>query len=205
MTTLYRIPLIAFAASAISLPALAGNPAPVPVDPVPAPVFDAAPAAPIYDWSGFFVGAQIGYGDLEADTGAATLDDDGALYGLRAGYDYDFGPALVGGVLQYDASNLELDDGADGIELDSVLRLGARVGFDSGRNLYYLTGGYANADTDAIGDSDGYFAGVGYEVFLTDRVTLGAEALYHEFDDFDDAPTVDADATTVGLNVNYRF
>lgn len=185
-----------------ALPALAGNVVPAPVEPAPVIVAD---PVPIYDWTGFFVGAQIGYADVEADTGATSLDDDGFTYGLRAGYDYDFGTFVLGGIVQYDELDITLGEGAGAIDVENVLRVGARAGLDSGRNLFYLTAGYANADTDAIGDADGYFAGVGYEVFLTQNVTAGAELLYHEFDDFDDAPTVEADATTLALSVNYRF
>ena len=48
----------------------------------------------------------------------------------------------------------------------------------------YGTGGYAWADTDSVGDDDGYFVGAGYEHLITDNFSLGAEALYHEFGDF---------------------
>ncbi len=134
----------------------------------------------------------------------STLDGDGAFYGLRAGYDRQFGPGLVGGLLQYDRFDVEL--GESGIEADSVFRAGLRGGLTAGRNLFYVTGGYATVDTDDIGSSDGYFAGAGYEAFVTPNVSLGLEALYHDFDSFDDLDDdIDADATTVGVNLNFRF
>ncbi|GFE66648.1 outer membrane protein [Litoreibacter roseus] len=177
-----------------------------PAEPVPSPVVTApvVDAAPIYDWTGFSVGAQLSYGDVETD-GAADLDGDDFLYGLRAYYDYDFGNFVVGGGIQYDRADIDLDDVA---AIDSVLRIGARVGIPSGRNFYYGTAGYARADTDdgtlSVGSSDGYFVGAGYEVFLTEQITAGAELLYHEFDDFD-VDDLEAEATTLGLSVNYRF
>lgn len=183
----------------MALPAFAGNIEPAPA---PTPPAVAAPPAPVYDWTGFYVGLQGNYVDVETD-GAAELDGDGGLIGFRAGYDYDLGRTVVGGFLHYDTGSVDLDD--SDIELEDVLRIGARIGYDGGRNLYYLAGGYAEAGTDDVGDADGYFLGAGYEVFLTDSITLGAEALYHDFDDFDGIDDVDGDATTIGLNVNFRF
>ena len=180
-------------------PAVAGNLAPAPIDPplAPAPVF----VEPAYDWTGAYVGGQLSYADVST-SGAASLSGDGATYGLRAGYDYDFGSFVAGALVQYDRADINLGGAAT---LDSVLRVGARAGVDSGRNLYYATGGFARADTDTQGQSDGYFVGLGYEVFLTQAVTAGAEVLYHEFSGFDANPALDAKATTVGLSLNYRF
>ena len=180
--------LAAFALTLAPFAAHAAGPSPLPPDPVvvsPAP----APAPrPDYDFTGFSLGAQVGY---------ASADEDGAIGGVRAGYDFPLGQrALAGVTAQYDATGATLDNGQD---LDSLLRVGARLGLTSNRNWYYATGGFARADA---GDTaDGYFVGLGYEVFLTDRVTAGAEALYN---DFDDGP-VEGDATSVEMSVNFRF
>ncbi|CUH40050.1 Opacity protein antigens [Jannaschia seosinensis] len=188
-------------------PALAGNMAPAPVE--PAPVFTAAPAAPVYDFTGFYVGAEANY--VDADTGGdLDLDGDGGMVGLRFGYDFAFRPGIVGGFVQYDDGDidLELDGAGAGISLENVLRVGARAGVVRGANMFYGHGGYAMVETDNAGDADGYFLGAGYERFVTQNVTLGIEANYHEFDDFDGTSSgvdVDGDATTVGLNVNWRF
>ncbi|MCK0167035.1 porin family protein [Jannaschia sp. S6380] len=192
--------VLTLAALTLATPALAGNIAPAPLE--PAPVF-VEPAAPLYNWGGGYIGGQVSYADIDT-SGDVDTDGDGALYGLRAGYDYDFGRAILGGLVQYDFGEIELDD--TDVEVEDVLRLGVRGGFHSGANLFYATGGYAEADTNDLGKAEGYFAGLGYERFVTENVTIGAEALYHEFDDFDDTDAdIDADATTVGLNINYRF
>ncbi len=189
-------------AALLAAPAFAGNLAPAPLE--PAPVFTAAPATPVYDWSGFYVGAQANYVDVETG-GDADVSGNGGLYGLRAGYDFGLGNYVAGALIQYDKGSIGLDD--TDVELDNVLRVGGRFGLNSGRNLYYASAGYANADTNDIGSADGYFVGLGYEVFLTQAITVGAEAIYHDLGDFDDAggANIDAKATTVGLNVNYRF
>ncbi|SFI42028.1 outer membrane protein [Jannaschia pohangensis] len=189
--TLMILPLLA-------TPAFAGNIAPPPAPLEPAPVFvDPAPVG--YDWSGFSVGAQIGYADANATGG---LEGEGAIGGLRANYDLDLGNWVVGAGIDYDTTNIDLSGAAT---VDNVLRVKGRAGIDGGRNLYYATAGYAQAETDLIGDGDGYFAGLGYEVFVTDQLTVGTEVLYHEFDDFDGAPGVEADATTAQVSLNWRF
>lgn len=197
-----RLILATGLATAFAVPAMAAGIVPVPA-PAPEPVF-----APSYDWSGFSAGLQLGYGDI--DTNVDDLDGSGVLYGLRANYDYDFGSFVLGAGVQYDWTDieLELDGDETGIDVDSVLRAGLRAGIDSGRNLFYLAGGWARVELEGGGtddDSDGFYIGAGYEVFLTDAVTAGAELLYHEFDDFDDDEDLEAEATTFALSVNYRF
>lgn len=191
---------------AVALPgaAMAAGPVAAPA-PEPAPIVVAP--APLYNWTGFSAGAQLGYGEIETE--GPDLEGDDALYGLRAYYDYDFGTFVVGGGIQYDFADIDLEEGAVSANVEGVLRVGARAGFDSNRNWYYGTAGFAQAygDDDAdteIGDSSGYFVGLGYEVFITENITAGAEVLYHEFDDFD-VDDLEAEATTVSLSVNYRF
>ena len=199
-----RILITTAAIAATSTAAFAGNiaePAPEPVVQQPAP--QAVEATPTYDFSGFSAGAQLGYGDIQADGDGADLDGDGTLYGLRMNYDRDFGNFVLGGGVNYDGGEIELDDGP---AVDGILRAGPRAGYNFGRSMVYATGGYAKAytDDDDLGDSNGYYVGIGSETFLTENITAGGEINYHEFDDFD-AEGIDADATTASLNINYRF
>lgn len=187
--------LIALAAA----PALAGGVA----EPAPAPVTIApAPTVSSTDWTGPSVGIQLGYGDVST-SGAATLSGNDYLYGLRAYYDFDLGDYVVGGGLQYDNTDIDLGGGT---VVDSVTRLGGRAGIDLGQNWVYGTAGWALAETSnpAVGDSNGWFAGLGYEVFVASNVTLGAEVLYHDFSDFD-LSGLEAEATTAAVSVNFRF
>ncbi len=184
----------------IAAPALAGGVG----EPAPAPVVMApAPMAPSMSWTGGSLGVQLGYADVSASDGVTDFDGDGALLGLRGYYDYDFGNFIVGGGLQYDGTNIELG----GADVDSITRVGLRGGVDLGESWVYGTGGWANVQLSGGGaedDSDGWFAGVGYERFITDNMTVGAEVLYHEFDEFD-AAGVEADATSAAVSVNFRF
>ena len=164
---------------------------------VPAPIAD-----PDEVWTGPSVGLSFGFLDA-ATSGAADLSGNGAIAGVRASYDYDFGTYVTGVTLQYDLADTDLGGVTT---IDSVLRLGGRTGIDAGRAWYYLTGGWAQANTSSpvVGDSDGYFAGGGYEVYLTDRLTAGAEVVYHDFEDFN-LDGLDADAATINLSVGFRF
>jgi outer membrane immunogenic protein len=172
------------------------EPAPAPVTIAPTPVASGA------DWTGPSVGVQLGYADVST-YGAAAVAGDGVLYGLRAYYDFDLGNVIVGGGLQYDAADIDLGGATT---LEAVTRVGARAGVDLTNSWVYGTAGYAHANTSApgIGDSNGWFGGVGYEMLVSDGITLGAEVLYHEFSDF--ALTgLTAEATTAAVSVNFRF
>ncbi|KGB82966.1 hypothetical protein JT55_04850 [Rhodovulum sp. NI22] len=179
-------------------PALAGNLEPTPVEPVvatPVPV-----VAVGRDWTGGYAGLQLGYGNLDAG-GALDEDGDGAIGGVHAGYDYDFGRYVLGVGVDYEATDISLGGGAG--DLDSLARLKLRGGIDLGQTLVYGTGGAAYAD--AIGNEDtGYFVGIGAERMIRENVSLGGEVLYHKFDDFDDTD-VDLEATTVAARLSFKF
>lgn len=156
-------------------------------------------------WTGGSIGGQFGI--VDADTsGGIVQSGEGRSVGARAFYDYDMGGYVIGGGLEWDDTDVDL--GAGAASLDNVFRLGARAGIDAGANWYYGTVGFARASIDdptsAIGSSDGYFFGLGYEVFLNPSTTLGAELLHQEFSDFD-LQGLDASATSLNLSVNFRF
>jgi opacity protein-like surface antigen len=181
-------------AAVIPAGAMAGSPDPAPMEPVvPAP----APAG--VDWTGFYGGAQLGFADVEASGG---LDGDGAIGGLTLGYDYDFGNYVVGGALDYDFADIDVGGAAT---VESVarakLRAGAKIG---GSGLLYATGGGAQADAGALGTDTGYFLGGGYEQMVTDNFSVGGEALWHDFEDFDGSG-VDVNATTLQVRGTFRF
>lgn len=184
-------------------PALAGGMA----QPAPPPaVIPVAPApAPAADWTGAYGGLQLEYGDAEL-SGALDEEGTGALAGIFGGYRYDFGSYVVGAELDLNLADIELD--AAGGEIDMVSRLGLEAGFDAGPALIYGTAGAAIATVDAGTDTlrgDGYFYGVGVDYAFTDNITVGAELLQHEFDDFDDTSGLDASALTFGVNAALRF
>ncbi|AWI85095.1 hypothetical protein CEW88_15135 [Alloyangia pacifica] len=199
---LARIALPALLAGTVAVPAFAGSIAPTVVEPVVTPV--PVPVAAGRDWTGFSGGVQLGYGAFDTD---GTPDDyeEAMTYGLKTYYDYDFGNWVMGGGLQYDWSDADL--GAAG-DLDGIMRAGLRAGYDMGNTMVYGTGGYAKAFTSGGdidgGDSNGYFAGIGTETFLTDNWTVGTEITYNEFTDFD-ADDMELKNTQFNVSLNYRF
>lgn len=151
------------------------------------------------DWSGAYAGAQLGFADV--DTSLPGASGDGFIAGVVGGYDWDLGTWVVGVGADYDVTDIGLGAAAD---LEEVWRIKFRGGLKIGEGLAYGTAGYANADTDTLGDDDGYFIGAGYERRLAPNFSLGGEVIYHEFNNFNSSPT-DVDATTVQLRGTFRF
>ncbi|WP_108814993.1 outer membrane protein [Loktanella sp. Alg231-35] len=169
--------------------------------PAPAPVMAPAPVRMGSDWTGFYAGGQIGYGQLDSD--ALADDTDGLTYGVHAGYLYDLGTIVLGAELDVDGTEIE-DDAAD-IALDSVARAKLRVGYDAGVWMPYLTAGVARATTSGALDEtdDGSFAGLGLDYQVSNNIRVGGEVLQHQFDDFGGA--ADIDATTASARVSFSF
>ncbi|MBN2905433.1 MAG: outer membrane beta-barrel protein [Rhodobacteraceae bacterium] len=182
--------------AAFAGPALAGG-----YDAAPAPAAVAAPAPMTYvsnDWSGGYAGVQLGYANVDA-TGAP-VDGDGGLVGVHAGYRWDTGNTVYGVELDYDNADINLDGAA---KLNSVARLKGQIGYDMGQTLLYGTAGVAYGDT-TLGNETGYLAGVGMAYAISPSMTLGAEVLYHDFDEFGNSG-VGANATTATIRASFRF
>jgi len=166
----------------------------------PAPIAPVTYAAPSQDWTGGYVGAQLGYAD--GKYGAAKGNH--GTYGLRAGYDWDFGNWVAGAGVDWDKTDLGLG-GTD--KIDSIARLKLRAGADLGKTLVYVTAGPAQAKANIGGASHtdtGWFAGVGADYAINQKWTVGAEILQNEFNDFANLGTT-ASATTAAVNVGFRF
>lgn len=183
-------------ASFISTPVLAGSLAEPVVEPVIAPVT----VAPVVgnDWSGFYAGGQLGYGDV---SGPEDLGGSGAIGGAHIGYNHDFGGWVLGGELDANAANIGLGGGVD---FDRLMHAKLRLGADMGNTLLYVAGGVAYADIGDMSDR-GYFGGVGLDYDLGNSWIVGGEVLYHEFKDFDGNDGLNFDATTLNAKVSFRF
>ncbi|MEJ6398748.1 outer membrane protein [Yoonia sp. 208BN28-4] len=197
-----RAAVVAIPAAFAGVTAQAGGlaePAIAPVAVAPAPVYVAPTGR---DWTGFYVGGSLGYGQLEGDG----LGDDfsGTIYSGHAGYNYDLGSYVIGAELE--GTFGQIDDDTSGLDFENVLRAKARAGYDAGVFLPYVTAGYAQATVsagDADIDDNGYFYGAGVDYAVTDSITVGGEVLQHEFNDFNGGS--DVSALTASLRVSYNF
>ncbi len=192
-----RLSLATLGAALIAAPAFAGSPTPAPVEPMiaPAPVVSTGG-----DWTGAYGGLSLGYADVSSSGGAALSGDD-FIGGLSLGYDYDFGQFVLGAGIDYDISDIDLGGGE---KMEGIGRLKLRAGYDMGQGLLYATGGLARTSLAGLGEDNGYFAGIGYEHMITDKVSVGGEVLYHAFDNFNGSGT-DIETTTAAAKVNFRF
>lgn len=178
-------------------PALAGSLE----DPVvEQPVIVPAPAEPqMPNWTGFYLGSQVGY--LGVDTSLPGIDGDDPMAGFTAGYDYDFGNFVLGTAVDYDWTSLNL---TPAVQVENIFRLKVRGGVKMGRGLAYATGGYTNMDTNIVGDVDGYFVGAGYDYMFGEHLTVGGELLYHDYDNFT-GTAVNSEATSFAVRTVFKF
>ncbi|WP_413993079.1 outer membrane protein [Labrys okinawensis] len=142
-------------------------------DLAPAPVEPAAPAYIPYSWTGFYLGAQAGYGWSNSDltfinpdgslAGKSSANGDGAFGGGFAGYNYQFDGGFVIGA-EADINGGEIKSGREAIivpgfgvapansafsKMDWFGSARLRLGYAFDRFLPFVTGGYAFGDQKA--------------------------------------------------------
>lgn len=191
--------------------------------------------APVFSWTGGYIGGQIGYlwgeGDASSPTlGTSEIEPDGWLGGVYVGYNYQFTNNVVLGIDADfawtgadDESTIFLagvDNGTLETELDWEGAVRARLGYAVDRFLPYVAGGVAFGKLDgeafdtagvSVGSDDetntGWTLGVGLEYAFTDNIIGRAEYRYTDFGDFDFADDISADLTTndVRLGIAYKF
>jgi len=187
-----------------------------------------APLPPIFNWSGFYVGAHAGYGwgrsQFDAPVaGTDTFKTDGWLAGGLVGVNYQVGQTVFGAEADINWSDMNggAPCGAFNCETDlpwfGTVR--GRLGYAADRFMPYITGGLAfgkvEANVPGIGSQSdtrvGWTAGVGAEYALTQNMSWKTEYLYVDLGKFDcsscGAPTPDVDFRShivrTGLNVRF--
>jgi outer membrane immunogenic protein len=168
--------------------------------------------APVFSWTGFYLGAQIGgvwYNDRTTEfvtaTGAATgftqgFTASGITGGLHAGFNYQMNNIVVGVEADIEASGAgggyTLGNG-NGTRFRSNWQgsLRGRLGFAADRALFYVTGGLAVAQfrhgyfTPALIENfsrtrAGWTVGAGVEYAFTPNWTARAEYRYSDYGSF---------------------
>ncbi|WP_322889742.1 MULTISPECIES: outer membrane protein [unclassified Yoonia] len=157
-------------------------------------------------WTGAYAGLSAGYAkadfgwdNLEVDTAEVPAEGDGATFGLRAGYDQQFGQTVVGGFAEYgkmDISGTGVHSlyPTDNVEytVEDYLLVGARAGRLVGGALVYGTGGVAVSELQTTYTNPrvfvyeperlvGFMVGVGYERMLTTDWSVMTELRYVDF------------------------
>ena len=198
------------AASAADLPSRKG--------PIAAPVY----MPPAFTWTGFYVGANAGYGwgNVNANGWANVGDLDGFVGGGQIGYNYQIGQFVLGLEADLQAADLSSGDnlGLIGVKTDYFGTVRARLGFAVDRFMPYITGGwaYGNVKTSIPSvafSSDrshtgGYAVGAGLEYAFTNNIIAGVEYLYVDLGEKNIAGAgtkVGTDFSVVRARLSYKF
>ena len=190
--------------------------------------------APVYDWTGFYVGANAGYGfggddkvGVNPGGNVGDLKIHGIFGGVQGGYNYQMNSIVLGIETDIQLSNVSDNDtggrlisSSSDVNYFGTLRGRAGVAFD--KALIYGTGGLAYAGVDYSvqpplggGLKDqytevGYTVGGGLEYAFDDVWTMKAEYLFidlgHRKISNGAVSTVATPSfQTVRIGVNYRF
>jgi len=146
-------------------------------------------AQPPFNWTGFYAGANGGYGWGSSGAG-------GGLVGGTLGYNYQINQYVIGVEGDIDFASINGNAGyPDGsylkARLDSLMTERLRLGYAMDRTLFYVTGGYAGGNVRSSlwngpggfwnsQDSwrNGYALGGGVEYAFTDHISAKAEYLF---------------------------
>jgi outer membrane immunogenic protein len=182
---------------------------------VPAKARVSKAIAPLYDWTGWYAGYNVGLGASQISAsvpsdGGNDLAGLGPAGGVQGGYNQQFGPHLVAGIegdigyLGINRSVLDFNDiAAFGVKTDAYGTLRGRLGYSTGPSLFYLSGGIAvvrlkNTFESFVGfnsssrTQSGFTFGAGLETMLGGNWSAKVEYLNI------DAGNVSVDSTQVG-------
>jgi len=211
---------IAGAANAADLPAAAA-----PYTKAPAIV------APIYNWTGFYIGAMGGYG---SENTSDAFGIKGGFAGGTIGYNWQFNQFVAG--IEADGAWADINNSVTqpffGVPITATAKIDAlgtvrgRFGYAFDQVLFYGTGGLAIADTKlsasvpglTISDSHtqiGWTAGAGIEWMFIPRWSLKVEYLYRSFSSQNffvgqlglaqGIPTGTVNINSAQVGINYHF
>lgn len=170
----------------------------------------AAVVAPVFNWSGVFVGAQIGYGwgktgvtaydvgGLYDPTNSGSYSTNGVTGGVHLGYNWQINNIVLGVVTDIEAASLRGSARATGVDYFTRLNwqgsTRARLGVAIDRVHVYATGGVAYAGLDyraidigaptglsASGTRFGWTVGAGVEYAFTPNWVASLEYRYTDF------------------------
>ncbi len=142
------------------------------------------------DWSGTYLGANLGLATENSDTKSRSL---------HLGVDRHVGDGLVGAEIEYTRSPI-----ATQVQpIDNIARLKLKAGYGLRNTYLYGVAGLARA-RGGFGASNGYLFGIGAEHPLSEKISIGGEILHHQFDNFARTGS-DLDVNVLAVRLNYRF
>jgi outer membrane immunogenic protein len=194
---------------------------------LPARAYTKAPVAPapIYNWTGLYIGAMGGYG--KEDAGISPMS--GGFGGGTLGYNWQTGFVVLGVEADAAWSNINATATLAGVgtasaKIQDLGTVRGRIGYAFDPFLLYATGGYAWADTKlsatalgvSIADSkvlNGWTVGAGIEAMFAPHWSVKGEYLYRSFESqnfFTNLVPGGIPSQTVKVNsfqvgVNYHF
>jgi outer membrane immunogenic protein len=189
----------------------------------------AVPYVQMYNWTGFYIGANLGYGWARDTAGGSSTNLNGVIGGGQIGYNWQMNNLVLGIETDFQgsgqrASGTGLVLGVPFSVSERVRYFGTvrgRLGYAWDRTLLYVTGGYAYTNiggdlsvgafsTSSNTTKSGYTVGAGLEYAFAGPWSVKAEYLY-----------VDSGTTTLTLagatadvriknnigrvGINYRF
>lgn len=212
---------IAFAAVAALFASSAAQAADLIIPTTPQPIMAHTSA---FDWSGFYAGANVGYGWAEVDALGVTADEtgEGIFGGVQVGYNHDFGGFILGAEADVQLSDINYEETVAGVTgrtaIDNFGTVRARAGLAVDRFMPYVTGGFAWANASISASSGaatvevddtyyGWVVGGGVEYAVLDNLSVKAEYLYTDFGaaDFGSGIDVNLNSHAVRAGVNFHF
>jgi outer membrane immunogenic protein len=179
--------------------------------------------APAFSWTGFYVGANLGYGfgKVTGLSGSRFKDTGGVIGGGQIGYNYQIGQIVLGAEADLSATGIKANNSVTGVAGSKISQpyigtVRARAGYAMGQFLPYLTGGFAYGKTHykvpGVGTADttnyGYALGGGVEYAFTNNVTARVEGLYVDLAEkraLNGAVKAGTQTGIVRAGINYKF
>jgi outer membrane immunogenic protein len=200
--------LSVLAASAADLPARVARPSAI------APV-----ALTSADWSGFYLGGHVGWGQALSrgtyddfnDTGAIDFKADGFVGGAQAGYNWQFGRLVYGVEVDgtwgsLDTSRRDVEDDTQKMKTDFLgslrFRSGAAIdniwiygtiGVAYAQSKFTVTGDVPNPASRSV-DGWGWVSGFGAEYAIAPNWSVRAEYLYYDISKRTGIPSLTGDS-----------
>ena len=187
-----------------------------------------APAyvAPIFSWTGPYIGINGGYGwgrsDFSAPFGTGNFDVNGGQLGITAGYNWQMNALVLGLEGDIDWSNIRGTAACGAFACQTknswLGTIRGRLGYAAGMFMPYVTGGLAVGDigtnvTPVFGGSTttkaGWTLGLGVEASISRALSAKLEYLYVDLGRGGTVPVVGGDASfranLLRVGLNYHF